>query len=89
MQMLATLSRVPSGTCVALDSIFISVAYRLYVIIGRLGGVIRWIELCVSPLCCFFCGEYSSGACALPLKDLRGSGEGDSKTKRKEPTLDE
>lgn len=45
MQMLATLSRVPSGTCVALDSIFISVAYRLYVIIGRLGGVIRWIEL--------------------------------------------
>ena len=89
MQMLATLSRVPSGTCVALDSIFISVAYRLYVIIGRLGGVIRWIELCVSPLCRFFCASLFQEPRALPLKDLRGSGEGDSKTKRKEPTLDE
>lgn len=89
MQMLATLSRVPLGTCVALDSIFISAAYRLYVIIGRLGGVIRWIELSSLLYAAASVLKTFQEPRASPLKDLRGDGRGDSKTKRKEPTLDE
>lgn len=80
---------MPLGTCVALDSIFIAAAYRLYVIMGRLGGVIRWIELSLLLYAAPSEENTAREPCASPLKDLRGDGRGDSRTKRKEPTLDE